>query len=239
MHLVLDIGNTRVKWAVYASADLKGRGETAQFSNTWLEEQLRAYPVQRALVCASGPLPDDLGDWLTDRFRWHILDMDSPLPFTLAYRTPETLGRDRIAAMAGALGEGFHAPLLVIDAGTCITLDFLDAQGRYQGGSIAPGIGMRARAMHEYTHRLPLVLWNADATLPGQDTISCLNAGAFLGAVSEIEGMVARYQADYGEMPVLLTGGDAPFLASRLKCPIFVFPDLVLTGLNTILNAYV
>jgi type III pantothenate kinase len=238
MNLVIDVGNTRVKAGLYEGARCRKRLDTGQFSAAWLEGFAAGADVDKALVSASGALPEALTDWLKARCPWQLLDHHTPLPFQNAYRTPETLGRDRLAAAAGALALGMALPLLVIDAGTCITADILDRSNRFLGGSIAPGIAMRARAMATFTHRLPEVPPDDRIELPGRDTRGSLQAGAFLGAVCELEGLIARYRARYRKLNVVITGGDAPGLASRIKYSIFVSPDLVLEGLNLILNQH-
>lgn len=238
MNLVLDIGNTRVKAGLFHGSESLGIRDTREFSIPWLEAFLEGRNPGRALVSASGAPPDELAPWLEAHCPWQLLDHHTPLPFVNAYRTPETLGRDRLAAVAGALARGYAPPLLVIDAGTCITADILDTRKRFLGGAIAPGIAMRARAMHLFTHRLPEVHPDPGILYPGADTTASLQAGAFLGAVWELEGLIARCRKRHRNLNVVLTGGDAPGLASRLKYVIFVCPHLVLQGLNHILNQH-
>jgi type III pantothenate kinase len=239
MKLVIDVGNTRVKAGLFEGSHCRKRLDTGHFSDEWLNGFVSGAAVNRALVSASGVLPVALTDWLSAHCSWQLLDYHTPLPFRNTYRTPETLGKDRLAAAAGALAIGMALPLLVIDAGTCITADILDRGNHFLGGSIAPGIAMRAKAMAAFTHRLPEVPLNDLIELPGRDTRESLQAGAFLGAVCELEGLIARYRTRYRKLNVVITGGDAPGLASRIKYSIFVSPDLVLEGLNLILNQHV
>lgn len=236
MQLILDIGNSRVKLAIYHGDDQGTFAVTSHFSKSWLVEHLVNQAVGKGIVSATGPIPDWLPDVLTGRMLWFELNHETKLPFVIGYHTPETLGRDRIAGLAGALALGYEPPLLVIDAGTCITIDILDSNYFFPGGSISPGMHMRLEAMHTFTHRLPLIPMDEHADLPGTDTRRALTAGAQMGAVCEIEGQIARYREQYPNLNVVLTGGDSDFLVRRLKSPIFAHADLVLTGLNHILN---
>ena len=164
------------------------------------------------------------------------LGPDTPLPIRIVYATPKTLGRDRIAAACGAMAllPGRHC--LVVDAGTCITLDLVLASGVFLGGNIAPGLQMRLEAMHEKTARLPL----ADRAWPelpfGDSTMHALQNGACLGALQEIERTWLAARDAFGTVALVLTGGDAPFLAERIKYEIFAAPGLVARGLYQILR---
>ncbi len=236
MQLVLDIGNTRVKVALYEGVVQQLYAVTEAFSMEWLDQQLRGNAVKKGILSATGEIPEWLPAFLTRHMKWYELSHETPLPFINGYQSPDTLGRDRVAGLAGALALGYKPPLLVIDAGTCITIDLLDGQKLFVGGSISPGMQMRLEAMHTFTHRLPLIAMDEDAVLPGTDTRSALTAGAQMGAVCEIEGQIARYKDLYPKLNVVLTGGDMDFLVRRLKSAIFAHADLVLAGLNYILN---
>lgn len=236
MQLILDIGNSRVKLAIYDGPVLCVRAVTSEFTQAWMEDQLTDWEVDKGILSATGEISDWLAPFLTKRMPWFELSHQTPLPFTITYQTPETLGRDRIAGIAGALALGYSPPLLVIDAGTCVTIDLLDDQFCFPGGSISPGMAMRLEAMHTFTHRLPLIAIDQDAALPGTDTRTALTAGAQMGVVCEIEGQIMRYKEIFPKLNVVLTGGDAEFLVSRLKSTIFAHADLVSAGMNHILN---
>jgi type III pantothenate kinase len=162
----------------------------------------------------------------------------TPVPLRNAYATPHTLGADRLA---GAAGAGLLRPgqgTVVVDAGTALKLDLVTADGTYHGGSIAPGLRMRLQALHQFTGRLPLLELPApDATVPlvGDSTTGALLSGVVNGTVAEIKDLLAEYRRQYPQVGVLLTGGDAAFLAARLPGRIFVVPELVLLGLHSIL----
>lgn len=236
MNLILDIGNTRTKVALFASRKSWRSEWTLALTAEWLDQFLDHVIPDATIVSVTGIRPDWLTDWLNNLGPWMELDHHARLPFSNHYQTPETLGRDRIAGLAGAIELGYHPPFLVISAGTCMTIDLMEDGRHYAGGSIHPGMRMRLEAMHMLTARLPHAPVQADPALPGRDTLGSLTAGAQWGIICEIEGMVARYRNQYPELNVIITGGDMEFLASRLNSVIFAHAELVLIGLNQILN---
>ncbi|MBR3951980.1 MAG: type III pantothenate kinase [Bacteroidaceae bacterium] len=168
----------------------------------------------------------------------HIVCMGNTthLPIGIEYRTPNTLGHDRIAAAVGAWSISPNRPLLVVDAGTAITYDLVSAQGKFMGGNIAAGIEMRLQALHEHTGRLPRV--KSDGELPwlGYDTETAIRSGALQGTAYELEGYISTCEAENPGLLVFLTGGDAERLATIIKRTIFVDRNLVPKGLNRILE---
>ena len=237
MHFVIDIGNTRTKAGLFERGELMASATWEGLPTAHITTWAYNHPITAALFSSSGDaaaaLEAALREWGAPPVRLHH---GLRLPFDNRYATPETLGRDRIAGVAGAaaLHPGHHC--LVIDAGTCITLDVLTADGVYPGGNISPGVRMRLRAMHAQTARLPLVAPGPPDDLLGVSTETALRNGAVLGAILEIEAFIERCTARYPEPIVLLTGGDAPLLAPHLKTKIFALPNLVLYGLQEILR---
>lgn len=173
---------------------------------------------------------------MAQHFGYWQLSANTDLPIENRYATPATLGKDRLAAVVGAGGLYPGHDCLVIDAGTCMTADFISGDGIYRGGNISPGVQMRLRAMHEFTARLPEVQPDQYPDDLGNSTETALQNGGWLGAVLEIEGLQQRLRVDYPRLTTLLTGGDAELLAKRLKSKIFVHSNLVLVGLNKILE---
>lgn len=237
-NLAVDIGNTSVKLGLFAADQLVATTRLDDISHPdfkiWVTNHL---PENIILSTVGVTVASDVLAFLRKQTKHCLLlDHTTPLPITNAYGTPETLGKDRLAAVCGAqaLFPGTHC--LVIDAGTCITVDILQANGVYRGGNIAPGLRMRLRAMHEFTARLPL----ADREWPGQwigdSTQQALQNGALWGALLEMQGYAARCRDQFGHLNVLLTGGDSLFLAKKWKSQIFVNQNLVLYGLNKILS---
>lgn len=237
MDLVLDIGNTRLKAGAFEGNALVWQGWSVQDHRPFLEEILLRFDPLNVLISATGQVPDWLEAMLAMKSRLFWLDEHSPLPFTNAYGTPATLGKDRLAAMAGAIALGLNPPLLVIDAGTCVTCDLLEPGFVFRYGSISPGMAMRLHSMHRQTHRLPDIEPAADEVhLGGSDTASAMRAGAQMGLVCELEGRIDRLRAEFPALQVVITGGDQEFLVRNLKYVIFAHAELVLSGLNHILK---
>ena len=161
---------------------------------------------------------------------------DTPVPITNRYRTPETLGSDRIAAVIGASSLKPGKDLLIIDAGTCITYEVIDARGNYWGGNIAPGMQMRLRALHEFTARLPLV--DAEGEVPGMgyNTETAIRSGVLRGMKYEIEGYIKSMRSKFPHLLVFLTGGDHINFDTNIKNIIFSDKYIVPRGLNKILD---
>lgn len=237
MNLTIDIGNTRTKIGVFEGSRLKEKIVWQEWQPEELFSLATNHKVKNVILSS---VAKDLSGEIARIFKQEIyyleLSAETPLPIENRYHTPQTLGKDRVAAVVGAfaLYPGAHA--LVVDAGTCITYDLLTADGAYEGGNIAPGLKMRLEAMHSMTRRLPL----APADLPedpvGKSTQTALQNGALRGALLEFEGSCELFETDFGQLKVILTGGDADFFAKKSKREIFVNPDLVLVGLNKILN---
>lgn len=239
-NLCIDIGNTRVKWAVFEHVAAPSKqGVCKRLTVARLKKWTRKYGIQRIIVSSVRRKNKLWKRWLDRHFAgksW-VVDADTPLPIVNRYATPQTLGRDRLASSVGAQALFPNQNLLVIDTGTCLTCNFLDAQGNYWGGSIAPGLAMRFAALHLLTARLPQIALDTDwQAFMGSTTEESIRAGVQWGAVHELDGFIDQYRSKTGNLQVLLTGGSATYFESRLKNKIFVAPNLVLIGLNKILN---
>jgi len=240
--LILDIGNTRTKIAVMANNEVIEVHTVGHLNSDILQELCNLHNINKAIASVVGTSPDFdliLPEFLKPNF--HLLSHRSRLPIRIDYATPQTLGTDRLAAVVGASTLAPDADLLVVDAGTCITTDFLSADGTYHGGSIAPGINMRLKALNTFTAALPLVEKKADNNgapyrLTGNSTEASIQSGVFNGVIFEIQGFVNNYLNDHPALKLFLTGGDADFFAKRLFFPNFASPNLVYFGLNKILD---
>lgn len=236
-NLVIDIGNTRVKYGVFLDGQLHHQQQAAQLVASDIFALLTNHSLTNIIYSSvASSLEPELALELDDKYTLVELNAATPLPIVNNYGTPQTLGKDRVAAVVGASQLFPNTNCLVVDAGTCMTLDVLRADGHYLGGNISPGVRMRWRAMHEQTARLPLVTEEGPPTLWGTDTTSALQHGGVLGAALEIEALAHRLAHDWPDLKVLLTGGDTLLLANRIKYRIFVLPNLVLEGLNGILT---
>lgn len=238
VNLAIDIGNTRAKFGVFKDGALLYQ-ETRKAADPEYLLELATNQKARNVILSNvaGSVEEAVRSTLKQRFFYLELDAHTPLPIHNLYETPETLGKDRLAAVAGAYGLFPGENCLVVDAGTCITYDVLRADGSYLGGNIAPGLAMRLRAMHTFTARLPLVAPGPmEEGWVGRSTETALRYGAQAGVVLEAEGFIRHFRAVFGSLKVLFTGGDADFFAKNMKSEIFVNHNLVLQGLDQILN---
>ena len=237
MNLTIDIGNTLAKIGVFKGSVLKDKLVLPDWEDHQILDFLTNQKVTNVILSnVTGVSIDKLISALKHRYNLLLLTEQTPLPINNLYRTPKTLGKDRIAAVVGASQLFPKENLLVIDAGTCITYDWLKANGAYVGGNISPGLQMRLQAMHHFTGKLPL-LGVEDINLQiGDSTKSAMLNGAIHGLILEINGFINVYQSDFEKLKVVLTGGNAEFLAKKLKKQIFVNQNLVLIGLNKILD---
>jgi type III pantothenate kinase len=229
MNLSFDIGNTATKWASFEGRELTGHGYG-------LPEELlpRAGHV---MVCASGDVRETLERLEALHSSYTTLHSATPLPIRLDYKTPGTLGADRVADACGAAGLHPGEACLVIDAGTCITVDFVDAQGTYHGGAIMPGLKMNLQALHTFTAKLPLIdLEGVDkAPVLGRTTEESILAGTVGATLLALAGYVALYKEKAPALRVLLTGGDAERLAALGARGWEMVPQLTMIGLNEIM----
>jgi type III pantothenate kinase len=238
MNIVVDDGNTRTKVATFSGED-DDLAAVAFISDEELKALLKQYTFEHALVSSVRGRADELLASVSAVGKKICLTPSVKLPMKIKYRTPSTLGVDRIAAAVGAVKLFPKTNCLVIDAGTCITYDMVTAEAEYLGGSISPGIRMRFQAMHQHTAKLPLVPTIADPALIGSTTEECLQSGVMNGTAEEIKGIISRYRSQFISLQVVLCGGDAGFFENIVKPSIFVAPNLVLHGLRGILIHHV
>ena len=234
MILTIDVGNTRIKAAVFENSRLS---ELFVFEKatglTGIENILKKYPKVIQLVVASvGNLSSE--DFLAfeNRVSLTFITHEFPFPFHNHYETPLTLGIDRMVLSAGAVLQFPNQNRLVIDAGSCITYDFTDAADNYLGGAISPGLKMRYEALHHYTARLPLLEVESPKDYIGASTIQAIHSGVVNGVLHEINGFIADYENQYSKFTIILTGGDTEFLAKRLKNTIFANSNFLLESLD-------
>ena len=240
MNLTLDIGNTAVKWATFEGRGLMESGKWKVESGKWEVERgkLPAMTgIDKGIVCASGDMTK-VQPWIDNfNFQFSIFNSSTPLPIKLDYKTPETLGADRVADACGAWGLHPGEACLVIDAGTCITVDFVDGKGVYHGGAIMPGLKMNLQALHTFTAKLPLIDIEGVEKAPvlGRSTEESILAGTLGATLLALAGYVALYKEKAPGLRVLLTGGDAERLMASGANGWEHVPHLKLIGLNEIL----
>jgi type III pantothenate kinase len=232
--IAIDLGNTAAKVGIFEGETLVKPAQRVEVAGLpALVEEMRPRHV---IICSvSGDAAALRAQLMPVVPSVYVLDYLLPVPVANLYQSPQTLGMDRLAAVAGAAAMYPGQHCLVIDLGTCITYDLVDADGHYHGGAISPGLRMRFQAMHTFTARLPLIEPEAGAEIIGKTTRAAMQSGVVNGLLGEIEGMMARYGSRFFPLTTILCGGDALFFESQLKGIIFAVPELVLIGLNRIL----
>lgn len=235
MNLVLDFGNTRIKAGVFEGVNLiKKYGFD---SENELLSVIDDFSVDNCIIGSVTNAHVRASEILSSKFNTLVFAANTPIPLKNLYESALTLGSDRIAASAGAYALYPNQNVLTIDAGTCIKYNFVTAGNDYLGGAISPGIPMRLKAMHNYTQALPLVETDKDYNqLIGRNTKESILTGALLGAACEADAMIDRYNSEYENLQVVITGGDADYLCKQLKNRFFANQNILLLGLNTILN---
>ena len=238
MNLVIDIGNTLIKYAVFENGRIiHDHSFESRLFLSKIKELFEKYPyINNAILSSVGKLDRKERDVVALFCKVHVLTNHSKVPFKNSYATPQTLGVDRLALAAAAYHHNPRGNTLVIDAGTCITYEMVNNFGEYIGGAISPGVSMRYKAMHNQTAGLPLL--NPDELLDfiGNSTESCMHSGVINGIVQEVDGVIDQYQSRFQDLTVILTGGDSHFFAKRLKNTIFANSKFLLEGLNCLLE---
>lgn len=236
-NLAIDIGNTFTKTAFFENEQLIK--VYPRLAPEALEELLKSSDFQSVIISSVARQPNWITPLLTKALQVVFLDATTKLPFQNLYATPQTLGADRVAAVAGASFIFPKKNILAIDIGTCVTYDLIDRQRRYHGGAISPGLQMRLNAMHTFTARLPLINTEnvppASIPLVGNSTRDSMLSGAINGIGSEITQMIRMYAGKFADLQVITCGGDAPYLAEVIQQEHVNIPELTLIGLNRIL----
>ncbi len=238
MNLVIDVGNSSVKLAVFKKDELIFK-TTVKLSE--VEEEIEQFMLKfpslnRAIVSSVGKLKNTQIKAIRSKIELFELTHKSKLPFKNEYDTPTTLGIDRIALVAASVFQYPKVNTLIIDAGSCITYDFVTDKNEYLGGAISPGIKMRYKAMHNFTANLPFLDTEKPMSFIGSSTNSSMHSGVVNGVVNEIDGFISNYLNEFSDLTVILTGGDAEFLSEQLKSSIFANSNFLLEGLNFILK---
>lgn len=236
MNLIIDMGNTAAKVAVYKENERVSLYRVKDLNNEELRKKLAPFKIDKAIICSVRKDIDPASDLVSLRIPYlHILSSKSRLPFRIEYDTPETIGPDRLAAVAGACFAWPGSDVLIIDAGTAITYDYLSGK-TYRGGNISPGMGIRFKALNKFTGRLPLVEASEIFTSPGRNTTDAIVAGVVSGIIYEINEYIRTFEKKYSQVKVVLTGGDGGFLRNKISHNVTFMPDIVVDGLNNILE---
>ncbi len=239
MKLVIDKGNTRTKIAVFKGADMLFLNAVKALDMPLICELFSKYDIKNTIFSTvSGKEKEDIINYLSTHSNLFMMSEDLYLPIQMNYLPKYTLGNDRIAAIVGATEIFPKKSVLVIDAGSCICVDFVNDKSEYKGGSISLGFEMKSKALNTFTASLPLIdLDNQKVAVCSNNTTDCIKSGIVNGTIFEIQGMIEYYsKQENNEFKIILTGGDAEFIASNIESDNIVEENLVLKGLNTILE---
>ncbi len=238
MNLVIDIGNTLIKYAVFENSTmLFDQSSKSGLFLSKVKELFERFPkINHALISSVGTLEHKEHDIVSLFCKVYVLSHESKVPFKNSYATPHTLGMDRVALATAAFYKNPRRNTLVVDAGTCITYDMINDAGEYVGGAISPGIRMRYQAMNNQTAALPLLEPDEILDFIGNSTETSMHSGVINGVVQEIDGVISQYRTRFQDLTVILTGGDFHFFAKRLKNTIFANSKFLLEGLNYLLE---
>ncbi len=238
MNLIVDVGNTLVKFAIYKDAELihKISFELSEFKKQYKALKKQFPKVKFAIISSVGRLSKKQIEIIDDDLKVLELNSNTKLPFKNLYKTPKTLGVDRMALVSGSVHQYPDKNVLIIDAGTCITYDFITNENHYLGGAISPGTRLRYKSLNNLTANLPLLETNQPKMIIGDSTESSIHSGVVFGVIKEIDGVIDQYKEKYPDLTVILTGGDAKFLSNQLKNSIFANSNFLLEGLNFILD---
>lgn len=238
MNFILDIGNTCTKAALFEGNEKIISLRIKHFRWEKIQQTFDPYlaKIDKAIISAVRTIPEYIIDLATVGIPYvHFLSHKSKIPFRNEYETPETLGTDRLAAVAGAVLLYPGEDVLIIDSGSAITYDYL-SENTFKGGNISPGLGMRFKALHMFTGKLPLASTTDKYNSPGKTTFEAIGSGVINGVIFEINEYIRAYREQNDKRKVIITGGDSGYLKDRLRYSVIYMPDIVLDGLNYILN---
>jgi type III pantothenate kinase len=238
MNLIVEIGNTRLKVLVFEKDNILFEKKIVLDTDRFSIEALKSFDIKKAILSGSGNMEHKWIGEIKTLFPFiQLFEKSNIKSIQYKYQTPETLGNDRLLNAYAACRLFPKKHNLIIDCGTCLTFSFIDAENVFWGGSISPGLKMRAISMHEYTQKLPFVDTKEDffSTI-GFNTEESIKSGLFVGLQAEIDYRIAYFLEKFNEINIILTGGDAHFFENRLKNKIFADSNLTFKGLNYILN---
>ena len=235
--LVIDLGNTNKKLALFSKGRLNAITILPEFNLKAIHRYVKEHPgITHCILSSVIGYPQSIKNYLQKKFFFIELDEHTPMPLANLYKSPGTLGKDRLAAAVAAHQMFSKKAVLVINAGSCITYDFVNKRGEYLGGSISPGIQMRFRALNTFTGKLPLISGKNRANLTGTTTRESILSGVINGALAEVEGITGQYLREHRKLKVILSGGDLKYFDKRLKIKTFAVPNIVIEGLFKILE---
>lgn len=243
MNLVLDIGNSRTKFGLFASNNLVYMEDIDSLDRDVVTDIFERFPnIKKGIVSTVSTSYTEIESFIRETNKSvALIEMNHRLETGIEnkYETANTLGMDRLAGIVGGRALFEDENILVIDAGSCITYDYIDKKGRYYGGAISPGITMKFRALNNFTGNLPLVSNISKTSILGKNTVESISSGVINGSLFEVEGYIDYYRSQVSGLKVIITGGDSEFLYRNIEKETYIEKNLVLFGLNIILETNV
>ncbi|NVN93765.1 MAG: type III pantothenate kinase [Bacteroidetes bacterium] len=236
MKLVLDFGNTLQKIAIFEGNQMLKMHAYKKITLEKIQQAIVNLPIKSAILSSVIDYPVAIKTFLNDNFNFIEFTENTPIPISNKYTTPQSLGKDRLAAAIAGNHLFPKQNVLVIIAGTCITYEFVNKEAEYLGGAISPGISIRFKALHTFTGKLPLIEKRTKTPIIGDSTENSILSGVINGILYEYKGITYKYSEDYKNLKIILSGGDMKYFDKILKNSIFAVSNIVLIGLNIILD---
>ena len=236
MNLILDVGNSLLKIALFKKSQLIQKFKFTENYKRNIEDIISENNVTHSIISNVGRIDDSIINILKESTNLLLVSNQLKFPFKNLYKSKNTLGQDRLALVSAAAFKFPKENVLIVDAGSCITYDFKNNNNEYLGGGISPGILMRFKSLNTFTSNLPLIDFDSIHQLIGNNTKNSINSGVINGTISEINGIIQQYCEEFKNIRIILTGGDSNFLLKRIKNSIFADQNFLLIGLNKLLE---
>ena len=236
MNLVLDVGNSLLKIALFEKSELIQKFKFSENYKRNIEDLISNYKVTHSIISNVGRIDDSIINILKESTNLLLVSNQLKIPFKNLYKSKNTLGQDRLALVSAAAFNFPNENVLIVDVGSCITYDFKNNNNEYLGGGISPGISMRFKSLNTFTSNLPLIDFDSIYQLIGNNTKNSITSGVVNGTISEINGIIQQYREEFKNIRIILTGGDSNFLLKRIKNTIFADRNFLLIGLNKLLE---
>ena len=236
MNLVLDVGNSLLKIALFEKSELIQKFKFSENYKRNIEDIISNYKVTHSIISNVGRIDGSIINILKESTNLLLVSNQLKIPFKNLYKSKNTLGQDRLALVSAAAFNFPNENVLIVDVGSCITYDFKNNNNEYLGGGISPGISMRFKSLNTFTSNLPLIDFDSIYQLIGNNTKNSITSGVVNGTISEINGIIQQYREEFKNIRIILTGGDSNFLLKRIKNTIFADRNFLLIGLNKLLE---
>jgi type III pantothenate kinase len=236
VNLVLDVGNSLLKIALFEKSELIQKFKFSENYKRNIEDIISKYKVTHSIISNVGRIDDSIINILKKSTNLLLVSNQLKIPFKNLYKSKNTLGQDRLALVSAAAFNFPNENVLIVDVGSCITYDFKNNNNEYLGGGISPGISMRFKSLNTFTSNLPLIDFDSIYQLIGNSTKNSITSGVVNGTISEINGIIQQYREEFKNIRIILTGGDSNFLLKRIKNTIFADRNFLLIGLNKLLE---